>query len=52
VTNKYGVVIKVFVLDGKVSIDKISETLIFIEGYFSGLVSMGLSNQEVWIKTH
>ncbi len=55
VTNKYGVVVikdGVPVLDGKTSIDKINEAIIFIQGYFSGLVSMDLSNDEVWIKTH
>lgn len=50
VTNKYGVVIKVLVLEGKPSIDKISEIVTFIEGFFSGLVSMSWSNQEVLIK--
>lgn len=55
VTNKYGIVVirdGVPVLDGKTSIDKINEAIIFIQGYFSGLVSMDLSNDEVWIKTH
>jgi hypothetical protein len=52
-TNKNGtVVIKggVFILDGKLSIDKINEAMCFIEGYFNGLLSMGPSNNEI-IKT-
>jgi len=52
VTNKYGVVIKPFVLDGKVSIDLISEAVTFVIGYFNGLVSARVSNYEIWVKTH
>jgi hypothetical protein len=55
VTNKYGIVVikdGVPVLDGKTSIDKIEEAITFIQGYFSGLVSMGRSNDEVWIISH
>jgi hypothetical protein len=55
VTNKRGVVVikdGVSVLDGKLSIDKISETICFIEGYFNGLISMSLSNHEIWMKAH
>jgi hypothetical protein len=49
-TNKYGVVVikdGVYVLDGKLSIDKVNEAMCFIEGYFNGLLSMGPSNTEI-----
>jgi hypothetical protein len=53
-TNKHGVVVikdGVFVLDGKLSIAKVNETMCFIEGYFNGMLSMGPSNSEI-MKTH